>query len=322
MSNSLDEPNSPTPDSSSAPAQGNAPGPKSALLPLAVGAIGVVFGDIGTNPLYAIREVFGSGHCLALNHDNVLGVLSLMIWSLVTIVTVKYVTFMMRAANRGEGGIMALLALVLRGSTSEKVSRTFLRALGIFGAALFYGDGMITPAISGRSAIEGLEVATPLLKSYVIPLTLALITGLFTFQQMGTAKVAALFGLVMLLWFTVTAIIGGVNIALEPGVLAVLNPKYAVRFFSNNGYVGFITLGAVVLCVTGAEALYADMGHFGRTPIRVRWLYFVFPALMLNFALVRAHCCCTTRRPYSIPSSTLHRTGLCIPWSYWQPWPP
>ncbi len=258
-------------------------GHKASTLTLAVGAIGVVFGDIGTSPLYAIKEAFSSAHGLALNHGNVLGVLSLMFWSLVSIVTIKYVAFMMRADNRGEGGIMALMALVLRGASSEKGGRVKLMALGIFGAALFYGDGMITPAISVLSAMEGLEVATPLLKPYVIPLTLLVITGLFTFQQLGTAKVAALFGPVMLLWFTVLGVLGVINIANEPGVLAALSPLYAWRFFLANGYAAFLTLGAVVLCVTGAEALYADMGHFGRRPIRMGWLYFVFPALVLNY---------------------------------------
>ena len=206
-----------------------------------------------------------------------------MFWSLVTIVTIKYVAFMMRADNRGEGGIMALMALVLRGASYEKGSRAQLMALGIFGAALFYGDGMITPAISVLSAMEGLEVATPLLKPYVIPLTLLVITALFTFQQLGTAKVAALFGPIMVLWFTVLGVLGVVNIAHEPGVIAALNPLYAWRFFLANGYAAFLTLGAVVLCVTGAEALYADMGHFGRRPIRMGWLFFVFPALLLNY---------------------------------------
>ncbi len=256
---------------------------KASTLTLAVGAVGVVFGDIGTSPLYAIKEAFSPAHGLALNHGNVLGVLSLMFWSLVAIVTIKYVAFMMRADNRGEGGIMALMALVLRGASNEKGSRAQLMALGIFGAALFYGDGMITPAISVLSAMEGLEVAAPLLKPYVIPLTLLVITGLFTFQQLGTAKVAALFGPIMVLWFTVLGVLGVTNIAHEPGVLAALSPLYAWRFFLANGYAAFLTLGAVVLCVTGAEALYADMGHFGRRPIRMGWLFFVFPALLLNY---------------------------------------
>ncbi|MFN0317035.1 MAG: potassium transporter Kup [Burkholderiales bacterium] len=258
-------------------------GHKASTLTLAVGAVGVVFGDIGTSPLYAIKEAFSPAHGLALNHGNVLGVLSLMFWSLVAIVTVKYVAFMMRADNRGEGGIMALMALVLRGASSEKGGRAKLMALGIFGAALFYGDGMITPAISVLSAAEGLEVATPLLKPYVIPLTLLVITGLFAFQQVGTARVGALFGPIMVLWFTVLSVLGVVNIIQEPGVLAAINPVHAWRFFLSNGYAAFLTLGAVVLCVTGAEALYADMGHFGRRPIRLGWMFFVFPALLLNY---------------------------------------
>ena len=256
---------------------------RAGVLPLAVGAIGVVFGDIGTSPLYALKEAFGSAHGLPLTQANVLGVLSLMFWSLVAIVTIKYAIFMMRADNRGEGGIMALMALVLRGSSKDTGGRFFLMALGIFGAALFYGDGMITPAISVLSAMEGLEVATPLLKPYVIPLTLAVITVLFTFQQLGTAKVAALFGPIMVLWFAVLAILGVMNIAHDTAVLRALNPLYAARFLATNGYAAFLTLGAVVLCVTGAEALYADMGHFGRRPIRLSWLFFVFPALLLNY---------------------------------------
>ena len=250
---------------------------------LAVGAIGIVFGDIGTSPLYAFKEAFGGTHHVALTHDNVLGVLSLMVWSLFLIVTVKYVTFMMRADNRGEGGIMALMALVRRTLEPRRRNTWVLVTLGMFGAALFYGDGMITPAISVLSAVEGLEVATPLLRPYVIPLTLIVLTGLFLFQQMGTSHVARLFGPVMVLWFAVLAVLGVMNIAKQVSVLAAINPYYAVQFFTENGWAGFLTLGAVVLAVTGAEALYADMGHFGKRPIRLAWLWFVFPALVLNY---------------------------------------
>jgi len=258
-------------------------GGRGGALGLTIGAVGVVFGDIGTSPLYAFKEAFGSTHPVPLNHDNVLGVLSLMVWSLFLIVTVKYVIFMMRADNRGEGGIMALMALVRRTLPPGGRRAWVLMTLGMFGAALFYGDGMITPAISVLSAVEGLEVATPLLRPYVIPLTLAVITVLFLFQQLGTAHVAKLFGPVMVVWFAVLALLGIVNIAHQPSVLAALSPHYAMFFFENNGWIGFFTLGAVVLAVTGAEALYADMGHFGRRPIRLAWLWFVFPALVLNY---------------------------------------
>jgi len=253
------------------------------VLGLAIGAIGIVFGDIGTSPLYAFKESFGGAHHVALTHDNVLGVLSLMVWSLLLIVTVKYVAFMMRADNRGEGGIMALMALVRRTLQPQRRNTWILVTLGMFGAALFYGDGMITPAISVLSAVEGLEVATPLLRPYVIPITLVVITALFLFQHLGTASVGRLFGPVMLVWFAVLAILGVANIAQQVSVLAGLNPYHAVRFFIDNGWSGFFTLSAVVLAVTGAEALYADMGHFGKRPIRMAWIWFVFPALALNY---------------------------------------
>ena len=253
------------------------------ILGLAVGAMGVVYGDIGTSPLYAFKEAFGGVHHVALTHDNVLGVLSLMVWSLFLIVTVKYVIFMMRADNRGEGGIMALMALVRRTLPPRSRSAWWLMTLGMFGAALFYGDGMITPAISVLSAVEGLEVATPLLRPYVVPITLVVITALFLFQQLGTGHVGRFFGPVMVVWFAVLALLGITNIAHQPSVLAAFSPHYALLFFRENGWTGFLTLGAVVLAVTGAEALYADMGHFGRRPIRLAWLCFVFPALVLNY---------------------------------------
>ena len=253
------------------------------LVGLTVGAIGIVFGDIGTSPLYAFKEAFGGTHHVALTHDNVLGVLSLMVWSLFLIVTIKYVTFMMRADNRGEGGIMALMALVRRTLKPQKRNTWVLVTLGMFGAALFYGDGMITPAISVLSAVEGLEVATPLMRPYIIPTTLVVLTGLFLFQQMGTTHVARLFGPVMVVWFGVLAVLGAVNVAQQMSVWAAINPYYAVVFFVENGWAGFFTLGAVVLAVTGAEALYADMGHFGKRPIRIGWIWFVFPALVLNY---------------------------------------
>jgi KUP system potassium uptake protein len=256
---------------------------KQGQIGLAIGAIGVVFGDIGTSPLYAIKESFGGSHHLALNHDNVVGVLSLMSWALFSIVTLKYVTLIMRADNRGEGGIMALMALVRRSLHKNDQLRWLLLGLGMFGAALFYGDGMITPAISVLSAVEGLEVATPVLKPYVIPLTLAVITVLFVVQQTGTARVAALFGPIMVAWFLVLAALGLISVAQTPSVLVALNPYYCFEFFVQNRGTGFLVLGAVVLAVTGAEALYADMGHFGKRPISLAWLWFVFPALLLNY---------------------------------------
>jgi KUP system potassium uptake protein len=248
-----------------------------------MGSVGVVYGDIGTSPLYALKECFRKTYGLTVNHDSVVGVLSLMAWALFVIVTIKYVTLMIRADNRGEGGIMALLALVHRSVGGEPRLRWLLLTLGMFGTGLFYGDGMITPAISVLSAVEGLEVATPLLKPYVIPVTLLVIAGLFFLQRTGTARVAALFGPVMCIWFAVLALLGIVGIARYPRVLEALNPLWAVRFFVDHGVRGFLVLGAVVLAVTGAEALYADLGHFGKRPIRLAWLCFVFPALLLNY---------------------------------------
>jgi len=248
-----------------------------------VGAVGVVFGDIGTSPLYAFKEAFGGAHRVSLTHDNVLGILSLIVWSLFLIVTVKYVVFIMRADNRGEGGIMALLALVRRTTGMNRRTMWLLMSLGMFGAALFYGDGMITPAISVLSAVEGLEVATPLLRPYVVPITLIILTALFFFQHTGTGRVGSLFGPVMLFWFVVLALLGVLNIAHQASVLMALNPIYTGRFFAENRAAGFFSLGAVFLAVTGAEALYADMGHFGKRPIRIAWLWLVFPALVLNY---------------------------------------
>ena len=256
---------------------------KTGVLPLTVAAIGVVFGDIGTSPLYAMREAFNGSHPVAANYDNVFGVLSLISWSLIIVVTLKYVVFMMRADNRGEGGIMALLALVLRSTTRDTRGRWILMSLGLFGAALFYGDGVITPAISVLSAVEGLEVATPALKPFVIPVTILVLIGLFVFQQKGTEMVGALFGPITLVWFAVLALLGIINIVKYPDVLAALSPSYAINFFAENSTGGFLVLGAVVLAITGTEALYADMGHFGKKPIRLAWSCYVLPALLLNY---------------------------------------
>ena len=257
--------------------------PQKGTLPLALAAVGVVFGDIGTSPLYTMREIFGGSHPLARTPDNVLGILSLVFWALFIVITFKYVTFMMRADNRGEGGIMALIALTLRASQSHPRMRWALMSLGIFGAALFYGDGIITPAISVLSAVEGLEIAGPGLEPYVVPVTLVVLVGLFLFQSKGTASVGALFGPIMGLWFVSLAVLGIIGIVADPAVLQAVNPMYGVRFFLKNRWYGFLALGAVVLAVTGGEALYADMGHFGKRPIRLAWLWFVWPALLLNY---------------------------------------
>jgi len=258
------------------------PSDRKPLSPLIVGAIGVVFGDIGTSPLYTLRECFTGAHGLPLTEENVYGILSVVFWAITIIVTLKYVTLIMRADNHGEGGIMALTALVSRG-LSDPRARWWLVGLGIFGAAMFYGDGMITPAISVLSAVEGLDVMAPALKPFVIPITLAVLIGLFSIQRHGTASVGVLFGPVVCVWFAVLALLGAMQIAHDPAVLAALNPAYAFGFLTGNPLAAFLALGAVVLAVTGTEALYADMGHFGAIPIRRAWLFFVLPALVLNY---------------------------------------
>nr|AWH61883.1 kup system potassium uptake protein [Zoogloea resiniphila] len=252
------------------------------VLPVALAAMGVVFGDIGTSPLYTMKEVFNAHHGLAVTPDNVLGVLSLVFWALTIVVSLKYVVFIMRADNRGEGGIMALTSLALRTTRSPRLASA-MAAVGLFGAALFYGDGVITPAISVLSAVEGLEVATPAFKPYVLPISLVVLTGLFLIQSKGTARVGAVFGPVMLFWLTTLGVLGAMNVVRHPDVLRAINPAYALAFFEANRGLGFLALGAVVLAITGGEALYADMGHFGRRPIKMAWFGFVFPALYLNY---------------------------------------
>ncbi len=250
---------------------------------LTLAALGVVYGDIGTSPLYALKEVFGgSHHPVPISEANVLGILSLVFWSLLLIVSVKYIAFIMRANNKGEGGIMALMALVLHNEKDPSRAR-ILMLLGLFGAALFYGDGLITPAISVLSAVEGLEVAAPGLQPYVLPVTLLVIVALFAVQKRGTGSVGAYFGPIMIVWFATLATLGVLGIARAPQVLIALNPVYAITFLATHGALGFFSLGAVVLVVTGAEALYADMGHFGSAPIRIAWSFLVFPALALNY---------------------------------------
>jgi KUP system potassium uptake protein len=252
------------------------------VLPVALAAMGVVFGDIGTSPLYTMKEVFNGPHAVPVTPDNVLGILSLVFWALTIVVSLKYIMYIMRADNRGEGGIMALTSLALRTNKSPRMGAA-MAALGLFGAALFYGDGVITPAISVLSAVEGLEVVTPAFKPYVLPISLLVLTGLFLIQSKGTAKVGAIFGPVMLFWFTTLGALGAMNVMRHPDVLRAINPAYAVAFFANNQWHGFLALGAVVLAITGGEALYADMGHFGRRPIKLAWFGYVFPALYLNY---------------------------------------
>ena len=265
--------------------------PHAAPLALSLAALGIVFGDIGTSPLYAFKACFAAEYGLSPSPESVAGLLSLIVWTLTIIVSIKYVAVIMRADNAGEGGILALLALVLpaNGATGTRDPGgprrpvPYLAALGIFGAALLYGDGVITPAISVLSAVEGLTVATPRLASIVVPLAVVLLIALFALQRRGTATIGRLFGPVMALWFGVIAILGAVEVIRAPEILRALDPRHAVRFLFAHGVGGFLVLGAVVLAVTGAEALYADMGHFGKRPIRRAWFALVFPALLLNY---------------------------------------
>jgi KUP system potassium uptake protein len=253
------------------------------MLPLVVGAIGVVYGDIGTSPLYTLRTAFTGSFGLPLTPDNVLGVLSVIFWALLVVVTLKYITLIMRADNRGEGGILALTALVSRGIESRNRLRWWLVGLGIFGAAMFYGDGMITPAITVLGAVEGLGVIAPAMHPFIVPVSIVILVALFAIQRKGTASIGAVFGPVMAIWFGVLGVLGAMGIARGPAVLAALEPIYAFRFVARNPEIAFVAFGAVVLAVTGTEALYADMGHFGKSPIRRAWLFFVFPALLLNY---------------------------------------
>jgi KUP system potassium uptake protein len=260
------------------------------LLPLTLTALGIVYGDIGTSPLYAMRECFFGSHAVPPTHENVLGVLSLIIYALLLVISVKYVLIVMRADNQGEGGILALTSLVpgRKGESAGARSRLahgrpVLVALGVFGTALLYGDGMITPAISVLGAIEGLEVATPLFRPYVVPITVIILVLLFSIQKYGTHRVGRLFGPIVIVWFFTIAALGVIWIVEAPAVLGAFDPRHVVRFFGDNGFMGFAVLGAVFLVVTGGEALYADMGHFGRQPIRLAWFALVLPALVLNY---------------------------------------
>ena len=255
----------------------------SRLAALSLAALGVVYGDIGTSPLHTMKEVFAGNHPIPLTPENVLGILSLILWSLIVIVSVKYVLFIMRADNRGEGGIMALIALALHDAKGNVQRERLIMLIGILGAGMFYGDGVVTPAISVLSAVEGLEVATPALKPFIIPLTLIVLFCLFFVQRKGTASIGTLFGPLMMLWFSTLAALGLYNLLAHPGVLKALNPGYGITFLFENRGIAIVAMGAVVLSVTGAEALYADMGHFGRKPIQLAWFGFVLPALILNY---------------------------------------
>ena len=250
---------------------------------LTLAALGIVFGDIGTSPLYALRECFHGEYGIAVSSENIFGVLSLMFWSLIMIVTIKYLAFVLRADNNGEGGVLALTALLKRTRPNKNGQWFGLIAIGIFGACLLYGDGMITPAISVLSAVEGIRVITPALTPYVVPITIAILVGLFLIQRRGTAKIGSLFGPIILIWFLVLAVLGTIQIVFNPKVLVSVFPWHGMSFLVQNKLDGFVVLGAVFLVVTGAEALYADMGHFGKKPIRLAWVGLVLPALILNY---------------------------------------
>ncbi|MDP9190357.1 MAG: potassium transporter Kup [Acidobacteriota bacterium] len=271
------------PPQSTATPEGREPGHKR-LLSLCLLALGIVYGDIGTSPLYALRECFHGPHAMPLNQANVYGVLSLIFWTLIIVVTLKYQIYVIRFDNRGEGGILALLGLI--GTTKRRrhhLVKGALVALGVFGAALLYGDGMITPAISVLSAVEGLEVATPFFKPYIVPITIGVLVLLFAIQRRGTAGVGLIFGPVALLWFATLAVMGIRGILWHPSIVFALNPVHAVTFFMDNGIPGFFVLGAVFLVATGGEAMYADLGHFGARPIKIDWFFIVAPALMLQY---------------------------------------
>ena len=258
-------------------------GRRLALLTLT--ALGIVYGDIGTSPLYALRECFKPEYGIRPTPENIVGVLSLLVWSLVLVVSVKYIVFILRADNRGEGGILSLLALLLQQKRREddKARRLILIALGLFGASLLMGEGVITPAISVLSAVEGLKVGSPALEHLVVPITVVILFALFMVQRLGTARVGGAFGPIMLVWFVTIGVLGARAIVAMPGVLSAWNPWHGILFFQRHGTAGFLTLGAVVLCITGCEALYADMGHFGKRPIRLAWFVGALPALLLNY---------------------------------------
>ncbi|WP_373989856.1 potassium transporter Kup [Duganella sp. BuS-21] len=280
---------------------------KSSLAALTLAAVGIVYGDIGTSPLYTLKTVFDPEHGLALSEGNLLGIISLIFWGLTIIVSLKYVSLVLRADNRGEGGIMALMALAL--NSVSKVAQGWhypLMLLGVFGATMFYGDSVITPAISVLGAIEGLEVAAPGLEQYIVPLTIIVLITLYAMQRHGTAGIGRFFGPIMVVWFVALSVMGVVNIIEAPQILAALSPFHALRFMYENRMIAFVALGAVVLSLTGAEALYADMGHFGKKPIRAAWFMIVFPALALNYLGQGA---LLLTRPESVDNPFFHQLG-------------
>ena len=253
------------------------------LATLSLGALGVVFGDIGTSPLYAFKEAFGGEHALPLSQANVFGVLSMIFWAVMLIVSVKYVLFVLRFDNKGEGGVLALLALASQLFRKNRRLSAIATVIAIFAAALFYGDAVITPAISVLSAVEGISVATPALERWVVPATIVILIGVFALQPYGTGRIGKLFGPVTMIWFLIIGTLGVLSIAQTPAILQALNPAYAWAFAMQSPGLAFIALGSVFLALTGGEALYADMGHFGRLPIRIAWFGLVLPALMLNY---------------------------------------
>ncbi|MES2757962.1 MAG: potassium transporter Kup [Pseudomonadota bacterium] len=279
---------------------------KSSVAALTFAAVGIVYGDIGTSPLYTLKTIFDAEHGLALNTFNLLGVISLIFWGLTMIVSLKYVALILRADNRGEGGVMALMALALNSVTKSSGWYAPLMMIGVFGATMFYGDSVITPAISVLGAIEGLEVAAPVLHQYIVPLTIVVLVALYSVQRRGTAGIGRWFGPIMLVWFAALAVMGVINIVAAPEILRALNPYYAFAFMLENRFIAFVALGAVVLAFTGAEALYADMGHFGKKPIRAAWFLIVFPSLALNYlgqgGLLIAH-------PDAVSNPFFHQLG-------------
>ncbi len=261
------------------------PRSKKFMLALALGALGVVYGDIGTSPLYALRECFHGAHGVTVNRENVLGVLSLVFWTLTIIISIKYIAFVLRADNKGEGGVLSLLSLALPEKKDQRTRgwRGFVMLLGVFGAALLYGDGILTPAVSILSAVEGLKLATPAFEPYILPITIGIIIALFAVQSRGTSKMGAIFGPITLVWFLALIALGVRGILQDPSVFAAINPAHGLHFLLYSGRAGLVVMGAVVLVITGGEALYADMGHYGRGPIRLAWYFLVFPALVLNY---------------------------------------
>jgi KUP system potassium uptake protein len=262
---------------------GNEHGKKGSTAALVLAAIGVVFGDIGTSPLYALKECFSPEHGIPFSEAAVFGIISMMFWAILLVVTVKYIVFVMRADNKGEGGVLSLMALALRSLQSGTKSYLIVMMLGMFGACMLYGESVITPAISVLSAVEGLEIATPEMKRFVIPITVTILVALFVIQKFGTAAVGKLFGPITLLWFISLAGLGVLNVFKNPEIFAAINPMYAVNFISEHTLMAYIVMGSVVLVVTGVEALYLDMGHFGKSPVRMAWLFCVLPSLLMNY---------------------------------------